>query len=119
MSMQMQQLRTKRSKRANRRGGIVVLAAMCLVIVFVFLAFTIDYGYIVVAESELQNAADVGALSGARALHDDDGREAAVAAAIKWVGLNTVAGQNVILDAEEDIEIGSWLGRWSSSIWTE
>ena len=92
--------------KKSRRGAIVVWAAFCLVLVVAFLAFSVDWGYIVVAESELQNAADAGALSGARAL--PQGREAAVAAAQAWAGKNTVAGGPVETIAGEDVDIGLW-----------
>jgi len=71
-----------------------------------FLAFSVDWGYITVTQSELQNAADSGALSGARALLD--GREAAVAAAQLWAGKNVAAGQPVTIVTAEDVEIGRW-----------
>jgi Flp pilus assembly protein TadG len=94
-----------RKNRVVRRGSIAVLAAFFLVVVIAFLAFSIDYGYIVVAESDLQNAADAGAMSGARALND--GREAAILAAKNWAGKNVAAGQSVAV-ADEDVEIGRW-----------
>ena len=94
-----------RKRRAERRGTITVLAAVFLVVVVAFLAFSIDYGYIVATESELQNAADAGALSGARALNE--GRDAAILAAKKWAGKNAATGQAVTV-ANEDVEIGRW-----------
>lgn len=81
-------------------------AAFCLVIAIAFLAFAVDWGYIVVTESELQNAADAGALSGARAL--PDGRPAAIAAAQSWAAKNVAAGSSVVTVASEDVEIGLW-----------
>ena len=95
----------KAVKRTKHRGAIVVLAAISLVIAVGFLAFSIDFGYIVVTESELQNAADAGAMSGARAL--SDGREAAIAAAKTWAGKNIAAGEAVVV-ADADVEIGLW-----------
>ena len=94
------------SRRYNRRGGIAVLAAIFLVVTIGFLAFSIDFGYMVVTESELQNAADAGALSGARAL--PDGRETAIAAAQLWAAKNVAAGQSVAIKVSEDVEIGFW-----------
>jgi len=91
---------------AGRRGSITVLAAVFLIVAVAFLAFSVDFGYMVVAESDLQNAADAAALSGARAL--PGGRDAAVAAAQLWAGKNVAAGQPVELVADEDVEIGIW-----------
>ena len=103
----MQTFRHKASDVRKRRGSIVLLAAFCLVIVIAFLAFSIDFGYIVVAESDLQTAADAGALSGARALRYENYDEV-VAAAQTWAGKNVVAGENVTMVASEDVELGKW-----------
>ena len=96
----------QRTKKAERRGSIAVLAAFFLVVAIAFMAFSIDYGYIVVTESQLQNAADAGALSGARAL--PKGREAAIAAAQLWAAKNVAGGQSVATFISEDVEIGFW-----------
>ncbi len=66
----------------TRRGAIAILSAFMLVIVVGFLAFSVDFGYVIVTESQLQNAADAAALSAARAL--PSGRAAAVTAAQSW-----------------------------------
>lgn len=44
--------------QTRRRGGILVLAAVMLVVVIAFAAFTIEYGMITVTQGQLQNAAD-------------------------------------------------------------
>jgi Flp pilus assembly protein TadG len=90
----------------DRQGAIAVLAAFCMALVLVFLAFSVDWGYLTVTESDLQNAADAGALSGARAL--PDGRSAAIAAAQDWAARNFAAGESVGTSVSEDIEIGLW-----------
>lgn len=90
----------------RQRGAIAVWAACCLVVAIAFLAFAVDWGYIVVTESELQNAADAGALSGARAL--PEGRPAAITAAQTWAGKNVAAGRSVMTLASEDVEVGLW-----------
>ena len=97
---------SEKTPRHARRGALLVWAAICLVVVISFLAFSLDYGYIVVTESELQNAADAGALSAVNAL--SDGRDAVVAAAEEWVAKNTAAGEAVALVTEEDVELGYW-----------
>ena len=96
----------KKTSRHARRGAVAVLAAISLVIVVAFLAFSVDYGRIVVTESELQNAADAGALSAARALSTD--RDAAIAAAQEWAAKNFAAAEAVTLVADEDVELGLW-----------
>ena len=101
-----QQRTWSRSRSANRQGNIAVLAAICLVMVIGFLAFSIDVGYVTVTQSELQNAADSGALSGARAL--EEGREAGISAAKEWANKNVAAGGSVEVVTSEDVEVGFW-----------
>lgn len=94
------------SKRLTRRGVILVWAAICLILVMAFLAFALDYGYLVLTKDELQSAADSAALSGARALQN--GRDAAIAAAQSWASKNVAAGKPVATVASEDVQIGLW-----------
>lgn len=90
----------------RRRGAVVVWAAFCLVIVVGFLALAVDSGFITLTQSELQNAADAGALSGARALAK--GRDSAINAVQKWAAKNIAAGKKVAIVAAEDVEVGKW-----------
>jgi Flp pilus assembly protein TadG len=48
-----------------RQGVILPLAALLLIVILGMAAFAVDIGYMVYAESELQNAADAAALAGA------------------------------------------------------
>ena len=89
----------------KRCGAIAILAAVCLVIVVAFLAFTIDFGHINVAESEMQNAADAGALSGVRALPTS--RNDAILQAKAWAGRNSASNRSVDVQ-DTDVEIGVW-----------
>ena len=89
----------------KRCGAIAIMAAVCLVIVVAFLAFTIDFGHINVAESEMQNAADAGALSGVRALASS--RNDAILQAKAWAGRNIASNRSVQVQ-DTDVEIGVW-----------
>lgn len=54
----------------NRQGGAVaVMVAAGLVMIIGFLAMVIDLGHLYIAKTELQNAADAAALSGAKQLN--------------------------------------------------
>jgi Flp pilus assembly protein TadG len=54
----------------NRQGGAVaVMAGISIVVLVGFLALVIDLGHVYVAKTELQNAADAAALSGAKELN--------------------------------------------------
>jgi len=58
----------------NRQGGAsLVLMALSLAMLFAFAGLALDGGNLYVARNELQNAADAGALAGARVLYVDDG----------------------------------------------
>lgn len=58
----------------NERGVSAVIVGVFILFVGIGIAaFAIDFGYRHVAQNELQNAADAGALAGARALYYDDG----------------------------------------------
>ena len=101
----MMRVRMKKGKRLRRQGSIVILTALLLVVTIAFLAFCVDFGYLVVTESELQNAADAAATSGAKAL--SSGRTPAISAAKTWAAKNTAALQNVAI-TDVDVEIGRW-----------
>ena len=59
----------------NQRGVTAILVAILLVVLVGFTALAIDIGHLVLARNELQNAADAGALAGARFLYNEDGTE--------------------------------------------
>lgn len=62
--------------RKNQRGAVVIIVAIFLLFAGIgFAAFAIDFAYLHVAKNELQNAADAGALAGARALYYADGSQ--------------------------------------------
>ena len=58
-------VRGRRLTRPQRRGAIVVLAAFLMVAMIAMVAFSVDIGALYVARSELQRAADSGALAAA------------------------------------------------------
>ncbi len=57
----------------RQRGASLVLVTVSLVALFGFAALSLDVGNLYVARNELQNAADAGALAGARVLYVPDG----------------------------------------------
>ena len=57
----------------NQSGAIVVITAIMLTTLLGFVALSVDTGHLVVTKNELQNAADAGALAGARELYSPDG----------------------------------------------
>ena len=71
-----------RTHRRTRQGAVLVLAAVLMTILFTFVAFSVDIGYVVVANAELQNAADAAALAGAASIRQ--GPSQARAAPLPW-----------------------------------
>src|ERR1700730_10557607 len=57
-----------RCRNRLREGVILVLRALLLVVILGMASFSIDIGYMIYVESELQNATDASALAGAAAL---------------------------------------------------
>jgi Flp pilus assembly protein TadG len=92
--------------RRKRRGAIVILACILLIMMFAFVAFAVDIGLMVTTQAELQNAADSSALSGARVLRNSPGQ--ARVAARTLAEANDAAGEQVSLNPGEDVEIGNW-----------
>ena len=88
-----------------RKGAIIVLAAIFMVPIFGFVAFSVDSGYMALVKSQLQNAADAAALAATSEL--GEGIAVAKQAAIDIAQTNNAAGQPVVL-ADADIEFGQW-----------
>jgi Mg-chelatase subunit ChlD len=106
-------VRGARSRLAeHRRGNIVVFAALLMIVMMAVLAFSIDLGYIMVVETELQRATDAAALAGVAELAN--GAAAAEAEARDYARLNLVAGRSV--EGEDaEVEFGHWDGEFIAS----
>ena len=107
----------------NSRGAIAVMVAITMVVLLAMAAAALDVGHALVARNELQNAADAGALAGARTLGLvyegltpaamgtytlTGGDRAAIIDAAQATGvLNSAAGVNVTVNTA-DIQIGLW-----------
>jgi len=62
---------TSQKPGTPRRGSITPLTAIFLVLILAMVAFAVDISWMVLSESELQNAADSAALAGANKLGDN------------------------------------------------
>ncbi len=95
--------------RKRRRGVVLVLVALLLVPMLAMVAFSVDYGYLLKVESDLQRSADAAALACLQDLvPDENGNQdlAAVRATLRnYVTMNS-DGSFQVLDA--DIEIGRY-----------
>ncbi len=65
--------RSIRTLKDNQNGAVIVLVAILTVLFLGIAALAIDVYHVYVVRNELQNAADAGALYGARVLYLDDG----------------------------------------------
>jgi Flp pilus assembly protein TadG len=103
------------SIRRKRKGTILVLSAVLMVLIMAMLAFAVDLGYLYVAREEMQRTADSAALAAAwdlvdcGALTGDSNvcvmEESARARAAQYASLNKVLRQSPGL-ANEDVAIG-------------
>jgi len=62
------QRRYKTQSILRQRGAVAIIVAICIFVLVGFLGLVIDLGHLYVAKTELQNAADAAALSGAKEL---------------------------------------------------
>lgn len=93
----------------RQRGISTVLLAVALIMLMAFAALAVDGGSLYVAKNELQNAADAGALAGARVLYTEDGSSVNA-------GANAVAQQTAVSNDSQGspVEIVSVRrGHWS------
>ena len=91
--------------KKRRRGVIAVLAAVLCVIMLGMIVFAVDIGYLSLARTQLQAAADSAALAGAAVSYKD--RATVQQVAQTFAGYNYVAGRPVQLNTS-DIEFGTW-----------
>jgi len=94
-----------RPVRPNRRGATLVLVALLIVFIIGICAFAIDLGYIMLVRTELQNAADSGALAGAGAMVQ--GQDAAEEEAVIFALLNDAPDRPLSAD-NVALEFGEW-----------
>ncbi len=88
---------------SHRKGAILVLAAVLMVFVFAFVAFTVDVGYMTLTKGELQNAADSAALAGVMSL--GEGEAVARTVAQDFAGRHRAAGSPVVVP-NADVRFG-------------
>jgi Flp pilus assembly protein TadG len=103
-------------KLKNKGAAIILVAGITLSFLLLFFVVAIDFSRMYYVRGELQNAADAGALAGAKLLNAVGGttQESARAEAQKFAGLNKAAGQfvqtelNTGNNTSGDIVVGNW-----------
>jgi Flp pilus assembly protein TadG len=101
----------------NTRAAVIPYVAIALTLLLITAGLVIDLGHLYAVRQELKNAADAGALAGARSLfvltNPDDPQPALVhcdlahAAAVATVKLNQSDGQSLNIPSE-DVKVGMW-----------
>ena len=91
---------------AMRRGAMLPLVAVALVLLFVAALLSVDVARMVLVRSELRTATDAAARAGMEALSREENEAAAFAAAIEVASLNQVAGTGLDLE-QSDITLGA------------
>lgn len=100
----------------DRRGATAVIVAVVIVVLIEFAALALDVGHLTLVRGELQNAADAGALAGARVLLTTDagGNEivnpGAKAEAQRVALQNKSDNKAVEVDLAADVRLGHWDG---------
>jgi Flp pilus assembly protein TadG len=108
--------RLQRVRHRRRKGNILVLTALLMIVLMAVVAFAVDLGYINIARTELQRSADAAAIAATWDLVDQNAlsNQAASSAtlessartrAAQYAGLNAVLAANPGL-AQEDIVVG-------------
>ena len=103
-------------QRNRQQGSILVLTGLTLLMLVSFASLALDSSLLFVARNELQNAADAGALAGARVLYTNDGTQ--VNAGANQVAFDTATSNISQTSAVEvnwsagtnsgDVERGHW-----------
>ncbi len=101
----------------RRRGAVAVFVAILVVFLIACLAFSIDIGYMMAVQGEMDRAVDAAALAGAGNLVD--GVDAANLAALDVLLCNAV-GRQVLLDSEDrQAKLMAWLAEHEEDFETE
>ena len=97
--------KSMRAGANDRRGVVLVLSAILMIVLLSMAALAIDVGYMYVVRTQLQAAADAGALAAGNSLH-------LTASEVVAVGEDFVtrhdAGGRKILGSETSVELGIW-----------
>ena len=98
-SLSRSSVRSRRKGRARRRGTIIVLSAIMMIVMIAMLALALDVGQIQLARSELARSVDAAALAGAGALVD--GEDAARDATVEYLVRNPMGRFQLVANNDE------------------
>ncbi len=98
--------RSNRVLRRSRKGTIIVLVSVLIVVLIAMAAFTVDVAYMQMVRTELRASTDSAARAGAEALSRTQDKSIAVQTAIDIASRNNVGGRSHRL-AASDVLLGS------------
>ncbi len=129
-------VQSRRRVPAPRRGVVIVLTGLLLVVIFAFVSLSIDSGRIVLTETQMQNAVDAASLAASQEITaavfaagqgmgpaDIDADSDTVARA-RQIAADIAAANGVHVDADSDVYFGkrgydfntdSWVTQWNES----
>lgn len=114
-----------RRRRTPRRGVVVVLTALFLVVMFGFVAFSLDSGLISITQQSMQNAVDAASLAASQeiiaAVSEGEGggldaNSIAIQAA-RDMAAEVAAANGVYVDPDSDVTFGKRVYDESSQTW--
>ena len=95
----------RKAKRPRSRGAALVLAALMIIFLLGMAALAVDVGYLFLVRTQLQVAADSGAMAGAAGLIESNAE--VVATAQQFADRHLAGGRSVQLQPG-DVEFGRW-----------
>lgn len=94
----------------SRRGGVIIIVALSLLVIMGFVALVVDIGYARLIRSQVQMNAEAAAMAAAMELNGStEGMESALSQAIAYGAVNDVAGDALDISTG-DLELGIWDG---------
>jgi Flp pilus assembly protein TadG len=96
--------KTKRSKLLGEDGVTLVLIAIMMIMLIAFAALALDVAHLYVVRNELQNAADAGALAGARCLYGCTGSGSTMGSIVN-TDANNIANAAAIANKSEKVDV--------------
>jgi Ca-activated chloride channel homolog len=98
--------RNRRTKQRNRKGTIIVLVSVLIVVLIAMAAFTVDVAYMQMVRTELRASTDAAARAGAEALARTQSKNSAIQTAINTAAQNRVGGRSHKV-AVSDVLVGT------------
>ncbi len=94
-----------KTKKQTKKGAMLVLVALVIVVLLICAVFSIDVAYMHMVRAELRTASDAAARAGAEALTRTQDPQAAIDAAIRTGALDQVSGEGLQI-RQNEVQLG-------------